>query len=908
MAYNPHLHTVTNKPIGPANAGPTDARSFFFEEGTTFKYRAYQSINEVFAYLNHSKYRVGNFPIFLNVGGVLNNGVFTGGVIAEYWFKNGTADSDLVIKGGGGGDISLEENARITADETLQNNIDGEALARSSADTTLQNNINTEATARAQGDQTLQTNINTVITNLGNEATARQAADTSLNTALTSKADLVGGKVPSAQIPSIAIVEYLGQATSQSAMLALSGQSGDWVIRSDNGKVYIVTGSDPTQLNSWTPFSYPASGILSINGQVTPIVVLGAGDVGAIAQLSGDVTTIGGGNGVATLATVNSSTGLIGDLAKTPYLTVNEKGLITHIELQYISIEQSQVNGLGSAFTNVFNNINSVVVDLANNYVPNSRTVNGHVLNTNISVTANDVLPAQLGNGGKVLGTDGTNSNWVAASAGTVTSVGLLMPGVIFNTSVANSPVTTSGVLTPSLKSQVTNTFLAGPTSGADAPPTFRTLVSADLPASLALVTPSLGVASGTSFNKVTITTPTTAATLTIVNGKTFTANNTITLSGTDGSTLNIGAGGTLGSNAFNSTVYQAALTTSASLASSLSDETGGGVAVFNDTPTILTPIIAAINGGTAANDDITIQGTTNATRTTSYVNLQPNGGFVGIGTATPNTFLNIAINSITSTQIALSNASTGTGAGAGLAFSNSSSNGSLFKTSSGYTTYKTLVAHDTGFYNAVAGNISVLNDYASGNINFAAGGSSTAQLTIGTTGNILIGTATALLQWGTTSSFPALKRSSTELQVRFGDDSNFAPLTAGNITAFGSSGNPTLIVGSSVSKYFGAGIHYGTGRAFFDSYDTAGSVYIPFDFNASIVALNATSAGKVGIGTATPTALLHVKAGTAAANTAPLKLTAGTNLTTPENGAIEFDGTNIFITIGGVRKTFTLT
>ena len=45
---------------------------------------------------------------------------------------------------------------------------------------------------------------------------------------------------------------------------------------------------------------------------------------------------------------------------------------------------------------------------------------------------------------------------------------------------------------------------------------------------------------------------------------------------------------------------------------------------------------VLAINGGSAANDDLTLQGTSNATRTTSYVNLQPNGGNVGIGTATP--------------------------------------------------------------------------------------------------------------------------------------------------------------------------------------------------------------------------------------------------------------------------------
>ena len=66
---------------------------------------------------------------------------------------------------------------------------------------------------------------------------------------------------------------------------------------------------------------------------------------------------------------------------------------------------------------------------------------------------------------------------------------------------------------------------------------------------------------------------------------------------------------------------------------------------------------------------------------------------------------------------------------------------------------------------------------------------------------------------------------------------------------------------------------------------------------------------GGVGIGgTTAPTAKLHLSAGTATAGTAPLKLTAGTNLTTPENGAFEFDGTNLYFTVGGVRKTVTLT
>jgi hypothetical protein len=61
------------------------------------------------------------------------------------------------------------------------------------------------------------------------------------------------------------------------------------------------------------------------------------------------------------------------------------------------------------------------------------------------------------------------------------------------------------------------------------------TLVLATSPT---LVTPTLGVATATSVNKVTITAPTTSATLTIANGKTLAANNSITLAGTDATTI----------------------------------------------------------------------------------------------------------------------------------------------------------------------------------------------------------------------------------------------------------------------------------------------------------------------------------------------------------------------------------
>ncbi len=57
-------------------------------------------------------------------------------------------------------------------------------------------------------------------------------------------------------------------------------------------------------------------------------------------------------------------------------------------------------------------------------------------------------------------------------------------------------------------------------------------------------------------------------------------------------------------------------------------------------------------------------------------------------------------------------------------------------------------------------------------------------------------------------------------------------------------------------------------------------------------------SNGNVGIGTLTPTAVLNLKAGTATANTAPLKFVSGSLLTSPEAGAVEFNGDNLYLTI----------
>lgn len=111
------------------------------------------------------------------------------------------------------------------------------------------------------------------------------------------------------------------------------------------------------------------------------------------------------------------------------------------------------------------------------------------------------------------------------------------------------------------------------------------------------LTTPTLGVASATTVNKVAITAPAIGSTLTIADGKTLTANNTLTFTGTDLSSVAFGAGGTVAYTG--GKLNQFAATTSSELAGVISDETGSGSLVFATSPTLVTPALGTPSSGT---------------------------------------------------------------------------------------------------------------------------------------------------------------------------------------------------------------------------------------------------------------------------------------------------------------------
>ena len=75
----------------------------------------------------------------------------------------------------------------------------------------------------------------------------------------------------------------------------------------------------------------------------------------------------------------------------------------------------------------------------------------------------------------------------------------------------------------------------------------------------------------------------------------------------------------------------------------------------------------------------------------------------------------------------------------------------------------------------------------------------------------------------------------------------------------------------------------------------TSNSIRFVIAGGADAVTIDTNS--RVGIGVTSPTAALHLEAGTATASTAPLKFDSGTNLTTAEAGAVEYNGTAGFLT-----------
>jgi hypothetical protein len=159
--------------------------------------------------------------------------------------------------------------------------------------------------------------------------------------------------------------------------------------------------------------------------------------------------------------------------------------------------------------------------------------------------------------------------------------------------------------------------------------------------------------------------------------------------------------------------------------------------------------------------------------------------------------------------------------------------------------------------------------------------------------GNVGIGTATPTTNLNVVAS-AAVSGVGNGIQINKGA-AGFAVVGFGGRTSF-AAGNAMFY---SDENYLAINSRAGSHLYFnFDNSNAASNI----DFFQGKVIVK--QSGNVGIGQTTPTAVLHLKAGTATASTAPLKFTSGTNLTTAEAGAVEFDGTNLLFTPSTTRHT----
>lgn len=80
------------------------------------------------------------------------------------------------------------------------------------------------------------------------------------------------GLIPTSQLPALAITDTFVVA-SQVAMLALTAETGDVAVRTDQNKSYILAGTDPTVLGDWQELLTPTDTVLSVNGQTGAVVL-----------------------------------------------------------------------------------------------------------------------------------------------------------------------------------------------------------------------------------------------------------------------------------------------------------------------------------------------------------------------------------------------------------------------------------------------------------------------------------------------------------------------------------------------------------------------------------------------------------------------------------------------------------
>jgi hypothetical protein len=569
------------------------------------------------------------------------------------------------------------------------------------------------------------------------------------------------------------------------------------------GPTQLATGAASTNVGSLggvlsgtLPSPSFAAGAL-VNADVNPLAGIAWSKVSKAGAAAGDVGAV---PAAAVIAAVNSSsetpkispsqlqniaesqvTNLVADLAAKRGVAdaiaqSDVTGLVAGLAAKEATANKGQPNGYASldgtgkvpvgllpSFT-ASNGVDSasgtapLTLSIAGSYP--SRALSGSV--ATFSDVAAGVVPASGGGTSNFLRADGT---WQVAGTGTVSSVGLTLPGEI---TVTGTPVTTSGTLAGTWATQTAAKVFASP-AGTTGTPSFRALVTGDLPANPTFTTVTAttftGALTGNASTATSATSATSATTLTgSLTGDVTNAGMTTTVATVGGATAanvasattaanaaaSINTVGTIvkrdGSGNFAAGTITATLSGAATSAGTATTAGDGLTSATGTAPLVLTLGAKALTGSVGTFDathagivPMSGGGTTNFLRADGTWTGPPGGGGGGSGTVTSVGLSLPAQFTVTGTPV------TGTGTLSG-SWANATQNSvfaGLAAGGAGTPSFRSLVQADlpATWVGPVTGNVT-------GNVTGSAGSITgtlpLANLTNGTTGVPLLGGASA--------------------------------------------------------------------------------------------------------------------------------------------------------------------